>query len=146
MISLKRTRQIIKEEISRALRGCEVCDLLVSGVPLSAEIADTPSFRNRGLMNRNFLDQESGMIFVFPEKSRRSFWMKNTLIPLSIAFIGEDGKIVNIEDMKPHNMSNVYSQSPVPYALEVNRGWFDENDIVPGDIVENLPDWKTTRS
>ena len=146
MISLKRTRQIIKEEISRALRGCEMCDLIVSGVPLNAEIADTSRFRNLGLMNRDFLDRESGMIFVFPEKSRRSFWMKNTRIPLSIAFIDEDGKIINIENMKPNDMSNVRSTSPAPYALEVNRGWFDENDVMTGDTVENLPDWKLVRS
>mgnify|MGYP001322605210 CR=1 FL=1 len=141
-ITRRHLRELIIETVSSPLRGCETCDLEVAGCHLSAEIANTPSQRKTGLMNRSRMRDNSGMIFVFPKKMYHSFWMKDTLIPLSIAFIDENGRIDSIEDMKPHSLNNASSQILVPYALEVNKGWFDENDVHVGDYVKNLPNWK----
>ena len=110
-------------------------NILVSNSPLDVEIADTPFKRSLGLMNREALDKDSGMLFVFPDQKSRSFWMKDTHIPLSIAYIGEDGVIINIENMEPLSTNSVKSSAPCRYALEVNKGWFENNGIKPGDVI-----------
>ena len=102
---------------------------------LTVEIADTSEKRMTGLMYRKSLGENEGMLFIFPEEEIHSFWMKNTLIPLSIAFIKEDGTILQIEDMEPETETTHPSKFPVKYALEVNKGWFKENNITSGDKI-----------
>jgi uncharacterized membrane protein (UPF0127 family) len=114
----------------------ETTSLDVSGVELKVESADTPEERNQGLMFRKSLGENEGMIFVFEKESKVSFWMKNTEIPLSVAFIAADGTIRQIEDMEPRSLAPVPSYRNVLYALEVNQGWFERNGISPGDKVD----------
>jgi uncharacterized membrane protein (UPF0127 family) len=110
-------------------------------VEVQVEIADAPDEQAMGLMNRTALGEGRGMLFVFPSEEERSFWMKNTLIPLSIAYIDAEARIVDIQDMKaldddpPHYVS----AKPALYALEVNKGFFDERDVNVGDRVR-LPE------
>jgi len=106
---------------------------------LVAEIARTPDQRALGLMNRFSLKPDHGMLFIFERSEPQAFWMKNTFIPLSIAFISADGRIVNIEDMKPQNEETHWSRGPVPYALEMRKGWFAERGIGPGAVVKGMP-------
>jgi uncharacterized membrane protein (UPF0127 family) len=113
--------------------------LSINGHPIIAELASTPEQQAQGLMHRFSLKPDHGMLFVFERTERRSFWMKNTYIPLSIAFIAPDGRIVNIEQMAPHDESPHWSKAPVRYALEMRKGWFAERSIVPGDRVVGLP-------
>ena len=102
-------------------------------VLLTVEIADTEKNRNVGLMHRKQLGTGHGMLFVFPREQMLTFWMKNTYLPLSIAYIGEENSINEIYDMKPLDTSVVYpSRLPARYALEVNRGWFAKNNITRG--------------
>ncbi len=109
---------------------------------LIAEVAATDSERSTGLMHRFSLKPDHGMIFVFERAEPQGFWMKNTFIPLSIAFIGSDGRIVNIDDMAPQDERTHWSSGPARYALEMRKGWFAERGIVAGDRVEGLPKTK----
>jgi uncharacterized membrane protein (UPF0127 family) len=104
-----------------------------------AEVATTPAQRETGLMYRFSLKPDHGMIFVFDREEPQGFWMRNTYIPLSIAFIATDGRIVNILDMAPHDETTRWSNGPVRYALEMRKGWFAEHGIQPGDRIEGLP-------
>lgn len=104
-----------------------------------AEVADTPSTRSQGLMYRQALEPNNGMLFVFDTPLRACFWMKNTQIPLSIAFITADGIISNIEDMEPFSLASVCPTQAMQYALEMEQGWFDKRSIQAGDKVEDLP-------
>ena len=112
--------------------------LSVKGHRLTAEVAATPATRTRGLMERFSLAPDHGMLFVFPAPAPQAFWMRNTYVPLSIAFIDSTGRIVNIEDMQPKSEESHFSLAPVPYALEMRRGWFRERGIGPGARVEGL--------
>lgn len=104
---------------------------------VSAELATDPASRERGLMFRKELSDGEGMLFIYPERRILSFWMRNTVLPLSIAFIEDDGTIVNIEKMKPLDTGPRYqSDRPVRFALEVPQGWFERNGIRPGDRAE----------
>ena len=91
---------------------------------LQLEVAATPDARERGLMFRHFLPPERGMLFIFPEDREVGFWMRNTWIPLSIAYLDSSFRIVRIRDLVPRDETTVPSGQPVRYALEVNRGWF----------------------
>ena len=113
--------------------------LLSNGINIVAEVANSPETRSRGLMCRLNLKDDSGMLFVFSESQERSFWMKETYIPLSIAYLNELGVILNIENMSPHNLSSVQSSGPTMYALEMNEGWFEKNGIGVGDMILGLP-------
>lgn len=106
------------------------------------EIADTEETRSQGLMHRDELPENHGMLFVFDRDQRMSFWMKNTSIPLSIAYISSDGVIREIHDMEPHDLDSVRSSRSARYALEVNQGAFERNGIEVGDQVDvfGLPD------
>jgi len=106
---------------------------------IQAEVADTPDLREVGLMNRTSLATNSGMLFIFEQKAGNCFWMKNTKLPLSIAFIADDGKIVNIEEMQADTTNNHCPKAPIRYALEMNKGWFAERVIVPGNLIQGLP-------
>jgi uncharacterized membrane protein (UPF0127 family) len=119
-------------------------DLYICGEKINVELATTNETRNRGLMHREALGIDSGMLFVFPDSDYRSFWMENTYIPLSIAYLTESGRIINIENMHPFNRAGVRSSAPAKYALEVNAGWFKKNGIRKDDCVEGLPNFAET--
>jgi uncharacterized membrane protein (UPF0127 family) len=106
---------------------------------VKAEVAATDPARARGLMFRETLAANHGMVFLFDAKTRQCMWMRNTLIPLSVAFIDDDGSIVNIEDMEPRNDGSHCSTRPVRYALEMNKGWFAQRGMGPGSKVQGLP-------
>lgn len=102
-------------------------------VQITIEVANNHQLRRKGLMFRKHLPKNSGMIFVFSQEQNLSFWMKNTSIPLCIAYISSSGKINEIHDMKPLDISQTYpSRYPAKYALEMNRGWFKNNNITRG--------------
>lgn len=106
-----------------------------SFVTVKAEIAKTEAQRNHGFMERKHIPDGTGMLFVFDNDQILSFWMKNTPHPLSIAYIDSTGKIRNIYDMTPYSLSPIVSTCSVRYALEVPQGWFEKNNIKPGDYV-----------
>lgn len=111
--------------------------IIINGVPLFVETAQDDDKRMRGLMFRESLPPDQGMLFVFPAAQIQSFWMRNTFIPLDIAFISNDGIIVDIQHMKPVDESVSYTSSaPALYALEVNAGWFKKNGISVGATVK----------
>jgi uncharacterized membrane protein (UPF0127 family) len=97
------------------------------------EVADTDDERRRGLMYRESMPADHGMIFVFPEEEEQSFWMKNTLIPLDIIYLDEWGKVVSIKPMKPRDLTGVDSDGPAMYAVEVNRGAAARAGVKAGD-------------
>ena len=103
---------------------------------VKAEIAKTKEERSQGLMYRKSLPDGKGMLFVFERDEILTFWMKNTYIPLSIAYIASDGRIIDIKDMYPNDVSPVVSSRSVRYALEVPQGWFSRAGIRTGDIVK----------
>ncbi len=105
-------------------------------ISLICEVADTYYKRSRGLMYRDHLDYDKGMIFVYDNSSHRKFWMKNTNIALSIAFIDADGYIAGIRQMKPHSLEIIASSQKVKYAVEANQGWFKKNSIESGGSVK----------
>ena len=110
--------------------------LNINGRPLYVEIASTPEERQKGLMFRKHLGENEGMLFVFDKEKILSFWMKDTYIPLSIAFIDKNYVIVNIFDMKPFSLKPVVSTLKCKYALEVNRGFFNRCGIEVGDKID----------
>jgi uncharacterized protein len=105
-------------------------------VPVQVEIADTPEESQTGLMGRSALAENAGMLFVDDQEQILSFWMKDTLIPLSIAYIDAEGRIVDIQDMQPLDETSHPSAEPAQYALEVNQGFFEERGVAVGDVVE----------
>jgi hypothetical protein len=105
----------------------------LGGEELTVEIAATPEARRQGLMNRESLAADRGMLFVFEDSDYRSFWMKDTSIPLSLAYIDEDGTILEIHELEPFSREPVGSQNRVKFALEVNRGTFERLGVGPGD-------------
>ena len=119
--------------------GLPTLELKAGIYRIQAELADTPKAREVGLMNRTSMPTNSGMLFVFEQKAGHCFWMSNTKIPLSIAFIADDGKIVNIEEMQAETTNNHCPKAAVRYALEMNKQWFSERVIVPGTVVTGLP-------
>ena len=119
--------------------GLPTVELKAGIYRIQAELADTPKAREVGLMNRTSMPTNSGMLFVFEQKAGHCFWMNNTKIPLSIAFITDDGKIVNIEEMQAETTNNHCPKTAVRYALEMNKQWFSERVIVPGTAVTGLP-------
>jgi len=112
----------------------------INSVPIHVEVADTEDLRQQGLMNRSALQSGSGMIFIFEKPGTLGFWMKNTRIPLSIAFVSEEDEILNIEDMNPYDVTTVKSLGSAKCAIEVPQGWFRKNGIKSGDIVAGLND------
>jgi len=113
--------------------------LSINGHKITAEVAAKPDERATGLMHRFSLKPDHGMVFVFERAEPLAFWMKNTFIPLSIAFIAADGRIVNIDDMAPQDETSHWSRAPALYALEMRKGWFAERGIKAGDFVAGLP-------
>ena len=112
-----------------------ILPLAVAGHTLWVEIADTPRAIWRGLMDRDNLPDEHGMLFIFPEERIVGMWMKNTRIPVSVAFIDREFRIQSIADMEPYSLEIHRSDGPVRYALEVNRGWFQRHGFGPDDAL-----------
>jgi len=106
---------------------------------INAEVASTSEQRAIGLMHRPTMPANDGMLFVFERAGQQCFWMKNTLLPLSIAFLDDDGTIVNIEEMKPQTLDSHCSARPVRFALEMNQGWFSKRAIKPGAKITGAP-------
>ncbi|MCU0920213.1 MAG: DUF192 domain-containing protein [Burkholderiaceae bacterium] len=106
---------------------------------IRAEVARTPLQTQTGMMFRREMAQHEGMLFVFDGLERRCFWMKNTLLPLSIAFIADDGRVVNLADMQPQSEESHCSAEPVRFALEMNQGWFAKRGIKPGFKLKGPP-------
>jgi uncharacterized membrane protein (UPF0127 family) len=99
---------------------------------IDAQVAQTPAERQTGLMFRKQMPQTEGMIFVFEQPATQCFWMKNTLLPLTAAFVADDGRIVNLVDMKPMTEDSHCSKEPVRFVLEMNQGWFAQKNIKEG--------------
>ena len=128
---------------------------LVSGLPrtlleikeleIEVEVA-TGEAVNIGMMFRTYLAKNEGMLFVFEPPRRTGMWMENTLIPLSVAFLSEDGIILNIEKMEPLTRDLHLSSGVAAFALEMNQGWFERNDVKPGDAVRGLPKSESSNS
>ena len=106
---------------------------------IRAEVARTPLQHQTGLMFREQMAPHEGMLFVFDGLERRCFWMRNTLLPLSAAFIADDGSIVNIADMQPQTEQSHCSAQPVRFVLEMNQGWFAKRGIKPGFRLKGAP-------
>ncbi len=106
-------------------------------IKIEVEIAQNNAERTKGLMNRSTLDADAGMLFIFPREQYLNFWMKNVSFPLSIAYINSNGKILQITDMKENNDVLTYpSKNPARYALEVNKGFFEKNQIAEGCFID----------
>jgi uncharacterized membrane protein (UPF0127 family) len=119
--------------------GLRVVQLRIGNSSLFAEVADNPQTSANGLMFRNSLPDDHGMLFVFEKPKTASFWMKNTKIPLSIAYIDSAGRILQIESMKPLDETPVAStSSEVAFALEVNEGWFTRNGVSAGARISGI--------
>jgi uncharacterized membrane protein (UPF0127 family) len=115
-------------------------DMELGGVPIHVEVARTDAERSRGLMYREKLGQDWGMLFVYPRAERLSFYMRNTKIPLSIAFL-DDGRVVrDIQDMTPFDETLHVSKAPARYALEMEQGWFARRNVAPGSVAKFSPE------
>lgn len=112
---------------------------------ITAEMANTPQTRQVGLMHRESMAENRGMVFVFEYDARHCMWMKNTLIPLSVAFLARDGTILNIADMQPQTETSHCAAKSARYALEMNEGWFDERGIGAGDRIEGVANLRPAR-
>ncbi|HVP18160.1 MAG TPA: DUF192 domain-containing protein [Spirochaetia bacterium] len=125
--------------LAASLAGCsqslEKVQLRVGGHLITAEVARTESQREQGLMGRTRLGPSEGMIFLFDRDEHLEFWMKNTPLPLSIAFLSAEGKILEIRDMQPFDLRTVRSRLSARYALEMNQGAFQKLGIADGDLV-----------
>jgi uncharacterized membrane protein (UPF0127 family) len=120
--------------------GLRIAELKISNVPITVEVADTPQASENGLMFRDSLPEDHGMLFIFDQPRKASFWMRNTKIPLSIAYADSDGKILEIKSMNPLDETVVPSRSDeVDYALEVNQGWFARHGIASGAKIDGIP-------
>ena len=106
---------------------------LTAGIhQITAQVAQSPQERSTGLMFRKEMPQAEGMLFVFEQPTQQCFWMKNTLLPLTAAFVADDGVIVNLADMKPQSTDPHCSAKPVRYVLEMNQGWFAKKGVKAG--------------
>lgn len=115
--------------------GLPVVELTAGMHRIRAELASTPTTRSVGLMHRRGLGPNQGMLFAFPERGMHCFWMRNTLIALTIAFIADDGRIVNTADMAPQTETGHCPNEPVRLALEMEQGWFDKKGLRTGDRI-----------
>jgi hypothetical protein len=116
--------------------GLQVTHLTVGGHPVTAEVADNDQSRTLGLMNRDSLPPDHGMLFVYPQEQTLSFWMRDTRIPLDIAFVNQRGVIVDIQHMQAESDDLHSSSRPSMYALEMAKGWFAAHDVKVGDTVD----------
>ena len=129
----------VKNLKNRAQPRLQTVNLTIGTVNVTAEVAATPEQQKKGLMFRKKLGKSEGMLFPYAGPAYVCMWMKNTLIPLSVAFIGVDGKILNIEDMEPKTENSHCGNGAVLFALEMNKGWFEKHNIGIGSEVSGLP-------
>ena len=106
---------------------------------IKAEVATTEAQREQGLMFRKQLAPNAGMVFLFDAPAGVCMWMKNTLIPLSVAFLDQNGIIINIEEMKAQTLDSHCAEKAALYALEMNPGWFKQKNLKPGTVISGLP-------
>lgn len=106
---------------------------------MQVEVALTPQEHAIGLMHRTSMGANEGMLFVFDRPGVQCFWMKNTLIPLAVAFVADDGTVVNLDEMKPQTLESHCSTQPVRYVLEMNTGWFKKKGVKPGQKLSGAP-------
>ena len=125
--------------LARAQERLPVASVKVAGHALRVEVAATDAQRSRGLMHRDKLAPNDGMLFVFDDPGYHAMWMMNTLLPLSVAFVDGEGRILNILDMEPHTLDPNVAAGPARYAIETNKGWFAQRRIKAGDKVAGLP-------
>ena len=116
--------------------------IFINNTPLTVKLADTKTKQVKGLQNTPNLSQDSGMLFCYPHEKKVSFWMEKTTIPLSIAFIDKNKLITQINDLEPLSKQSIKSNKKIKWALEVNQGWFSDNNISVGDNVEIPEDKK----
>ncbi len=121
-----------------ALAQMPIMELTAGFHRIEAEVAADQQNRMTGLMNRKAMPPQRGMLFVFPEKNTHCMWMRNTFLPLSVAFLDEEGRIINIEDMQPQTEDNHCAKVPARYALEMNLGWFSQRGIKPGTKLSGI--------
>lgn len=119
-------------------QGLPVLELSAGMHRIEAEVANAQETRMTGLMQRRAMPQQRGMLFVFDAEARHCMWMKNTLIPLAVAFLDDRGRIVNIEEMLPQTEDNHCAAKPVRYALEMNAGWFRQRGMGPGATIAGI--------
>jgi uncharacterized membrane protein (UPF0127 family) len=124
-------------EIALAQSGMPRLALQAGFYRIEAEVAAHDATRMQGLMHRASMPESHGMLFVFPTTDRHCMWMKNTLIPLSVAFLDDSGKIINIRDMTPQTQTSHCADAPARFALEMNQGWFAQKGIRPGMKIGN---------
>lgn len=122
--------------------AADALKVMVKGITVPVEVAADNASREKGLMFRKHLPENSGMLFVMDRNDAVCMWMKNTLIPLSVAFIDKDGFIINIEKMKPLTLDIHCSKAKAAYALEMNETWFEKNRVKPGDRISRLPHFR----
>ena len=121
-----------------AQNSMPVMELTAGFHRIEAEVAANDQNRQLGLMNRKSMPQQRGMLFVFAQNNTHCMWMRNTLLPLSVAFVDADGYIINIEDMQPQTEDNHCARKPARYALEMNLGWFAQRGIKPGSKLNGI--------
>ena len=129
--------EMLREYVRKIL--AETVSLEINGTPVHTEYANTDEKRAIGLSGRHTLGDNEGMFFRFDQVEPLSFWMKDTYIPLSIAFIDNTGSITVIKDMRPESLGSVTSNGPAQYALEMPQGWFDKHNLLPGHKVLGIP-------
>ncbi len=146
MISLKRLLMATLLAATCAAQAQEAPQMNLPRVKLSAgmyqidaQVAATPERRAVGLMFRKEMPQHEGMLFIFEQPSQQCFWMKNTLLPLTAAFVDDDGTIVNLADMKPQTTDSHCSEKPVRYVLEMHQGWFAKRGLKAGSQLRGEP-------
>ena len=121
-----------------AAQGLPMVELTAGMHRVEAEVANTQETRMRGLMMRQTMPVHRGMLFVFDMDARHCMWMKNTLLPLSVAFLDDQGRIINVEEMKPQTEDNHCAAKPARYALEMNAGWFKSRNLGPGAVLNGI--------
>lgn len=124
--------------VASAVAELPVVELGAGMYRIEAELAATPETRQVGLMNRPVMAAQHGMVFVFTADARHCMWMRNTLIPLSVAFLDRGGRILNIEDMQPRTETNHCAAGLARFALEMNLGWFADKGVKPGDVLRGF--------
>lgn len=115
-----------------------IAELFAGMHRIEAELASTPEARQIGLMRRTLMPQQRGMLFIFPERAQHCMWMRNTLLPLSVAFLDDAGRIINVEDMQPQTEDNHCAARPARFALEMNLGWFRSRNLQPGFAIGGI--------
>lgn len=121
-----------------AAQPLPLLDLAAGFHRIEAEVAHTPETRARGLMHRREMAPQRGMLFVFTHDATHCMWMRNTFLPLAVAFLDERGRIINIAEMQPQTEINHCAARPARYALEMNAGWFAQRGIRPGDLIGGI--------